>query len=65
LVLEEMDTRLVDLFSSIALILLPRIYGTPLSVPYAQSTLIQPLSLPLVHPDENLDLVIAAGILLG
>ena len=64
LILEEMDASFVDLLSSISLILLSRVYGAPFSVPHTQSTLIQPLSLPLVCPDDSLELVTAAGVLL-
>ena len=59
-----MDTRIIDLISSIAIVLLSSIYGTPFSVPHAQPTLVQPLPLPLVCPGETPDLALAAGILL-
>lgn len=62
LVLEDMDTRLVDLFGSITLIFVSSIHGAPLSVPHTQSTLVQPLPLLLVRPDESPDLVIAASV---
>ena len=59
-----MDTRIIDLISSIAIVLLSSIYGTPLSVPHTKPTLIQPPPLPLIHPGEMADLALAAGILL-
>jgi len=62
LILEEMNASMVDRVSSITIVLLSGIHRAPLSVPHAQSTLIQPLPLLLICPDETSDLVLTAVV---
>ena len=62
MVLEETDTRLVDVFGSVTVILRSGIYGAPLSIPHTQSTLVQPRLLPLIRLDESPDLAIATDV---
>lgn len=54
LVLERIDTGLIDLFSSITFVLLPRIYQAPLPIPHAQSAFIQPFLLTAAFSPSNL-----------
>jgi len=62
LILEKMDTRFVDLFSSVTIVLFSSVDWAPFSIPHTQSTVIQPFPLPLILLDESPDLAFAADI---